>query len=134
MTLACLDCLASQSFTELGPAQPQLVFYFIAIGVKSALKSAGSKTRFYVVFLLYCVLKFLFHLWEADIQENTVKSGILQIDVTPPPPKKFWNGYFLADPDFKIPPPLIFLERMVFYISSSQLKKAFVRTWKIFKC
>ena len=25
MTLACLDCLASQSCTELGPAQPQLV-------------------------------------------------------------------------------------------------------------
>ena len=30
MTLACLDCLASQSCTELGPAQPQLVsFYFV---------------------------------------------------------------------------------------------------------
>ena len=43
-----------------------------------------------------------------------------------------WNGYFLADPDFKIyPPKPDFLDQMVFYISFFQLKKAFVRTWKI---
>ena len=25
--------------------------------------------------------------------------------LTLPTPQNFWNGYFLADPDFKIPPP-----------------------------
>ena len=35
----------------------------------------------------------------------------------------FIATYFLARPDFKIPLPMIFLDRMVFYISFFQLKK-----------
>ena len=42
----------------------------------------------------------------------------LDFSKSPLPPHNFWNAYLLAHPDFKIcPPPLIFLDRMVFYIS-----------------
>ena len=39
MTLACLDYLASQSCTELGPAQPQLVLIIFIIFLEKNIPS-----------------------------------------------------------------------------------------------
>ena len=48
----------------------------------------------------------LFEVRDADIKENPVKSGFLQITFTPPPsPPKFLERISLAHPDFKIYPP-----------------------------
>ena len=44
MTLACLDYIASQSCTELGPAQPQLVPLLTTLGKLSKLK-AGEMSK-----------------------------------------------------------------------------------------
>ena len=72
-------------------------------------------------FLGFLVLVFFFKYEEegrdAIIKENPVKSGFLQITLTPPPKKIFWNSYFLACPDFQIYPPPWFSGTSGFYIA-----------------
>ena len=76
-----------------------------------------SMNMFWRMFMYKFTILFTSMVRDAIIKENPVKSGFLQITLTPPPPKTFWIAYFLACPDFQIYPPPWFSGTSGFYIA-----------------
>ena len=47
----------------------------------------------------------MFALGRPSFRKTQSNLDFSKLTLPPPPPQNFWNGYFLADPDFKITPP-----------------------------